>query len=109
MRKEDKAIFNLTTPKAKIKTLSLLGILLLFVGSLFSPRVGWGAGNVEVRRLGLSRVGENTLLTVVLDRSAEPRISSAKTSGKPQMVVEFPQARAGRLPTRLEGDDILVE
>lgn len=69
----------------------------------------WGAGTVEVRRLGLSRVGENTLLTVVLDRSAEPRITSAKTMGKPQLVVEFPQARAGRLPTRLEGDDILVE
>ena len=64
---------------------------------------------MEVRRLGLSRVGENTLLTIVLDRAAEPRITSAKTSGKPQLVVEFPQARAGHLPTRLEGDDILVE
>jgi hypothetical protein len=64
---------------------------------------------VEVRRLGLSKVGENTLLTVVLDRPAEPRITTAKTSGKPQLVVEFPQARAGRLPARLEGDDFLVE
>ncbi|MCX5892631.1 MAG: hypothetical protein NTW80_06610, partial [Deltaproteobacteria bacterium] len=64
---------------------------------------------MEVRRLGLSRVGENTLLTIVLDRAAEPRITAAKTSGKPQLVVEFPQARAGHLPTRLEGDDILVE
>ena len=71
--------------------------------------MGWGAATVEVRRLGLSRVGENTLLTIVLDRAAEPRITAAKTSGKPQLVVEFPQARAGRLPTRLEGDDILVE
>ncbi len=64
---------------------------------------------MEVRRLGLSRVGENTLLTIVLDRMAEPRITAARTSGKPQLVVEFPQARAARLPTRLEGDDILVE
>jgi hypothetical protein len=71
--------------------------------------MGWGAGNVEVRRLGLSRVGENTLLTIVLDRAAEPRITSSKTSGKPQLVVEFSQARAGRLPAHLEGDDILVE
>jgi hypothetical protein len=71
--------------------------------------MGWGAATVEVRRLGLSRVGENTLLTIVLDRMAEPRITAARTSGKPQLVVEFPQARAARLPTRLEGDDILVE
>ena len=73
------------------------------------PRTGWGAGAVEVRRLGLSKVGENTLLTIVLDRAAEPRITSVTTSGKPQLVVEFPQARAGRLPARLEGDDLLVE
>ncbi len=64
---------------------------------------------MEVRRLGLSKVGEDTLLTVVLDRPMEPRISAAKNLGKPQLVLEFPQARAGRLPTRLEGDDLLVE
>jgi hypothetical protein len=63
----------------------------------------------EVRRLGLSRVGENTLLTLVLDGKAEPRISTRTESGKPQLVVEFPQARAGRLPARLEGDDLLVQ
>ncbi|MCL4501115.1 MAG: AMIN domain-containing protein [Deltaproteobacteria bacterium] len=64
---------------------------------------------MEVRRLGLSRVGETTLLTIILDRAAEPRITTSKASGKPQLVVDFPQARAGNLPTRLEGDDILVE
>jgi hypothetical protein len=88
---------------------SLLGILFLTLGGFLSPRPGWGAGAVEVRRLGLSKVGENTLLTVVLDRPAEPRVTTAKTMGKPQLVVEFPQARAGRLPARLEGDDLLVE
>ena len=70
----------------------------------------WGAGGaVEVRRLGLSKVAENTLLTVVLDRSATPRVSSRTVSGKPQLVVEFPGARAGRLPTHLEGDEALVQ
>jgi hypothetical protein len=109
VRKEDKAIFNLAAPGAKHQAFGLLGILFLAVGSLLSPRLSWGAGEVEVRRLGLSRVGENTLLTIVLDRGAEPRITPAQTSGKPQLVLEFPQARAGRLPPRLEGDDILVE
>ncbi len=84
-------------------------MLFLVLGGLLLPQTGWGAGAVEVRRLGLSRVGDNTLLTVVLDRPAEPRITSARTSGKPQLMVEFTQARAGRLPTRLEGDEILVE
>jgi hypothetical protein len=74
-----------------------------------SPRTGWGAGAVEVRRLGLSRVGGTTLLTVILNHPAEPRITQAQTEGKPQLVVEFPQASLGDVPTRLEGDDILVE
>jgi AMIN domain-containing protein len=69
----------------------------------------WGASGVEVRRLGLSRVGETTLLTVVLDRSAEPRISTVQTPGKPQLVLDFPQAWMGTLPTRLEGDELIVE
>jgi hypothetical protein len=70
----------------------------------------WGAGGVvEVRRLGLSKVAENTLLTVVLDRAATPRVSSREVSGKPQLVVDFPGARAGRLPRHLEGDELLVQ
>ena len=70
----------------------------------------WGAGGaVEVRLLGLSRVAENTLITVVLDRAATPRVSSREASGKRQLVVDFPGARAGRLPSHLEGDEILVQ
>jgi hypothetical protein len=64
---------------------------------------------VEVRRLGLSKVGENTLLTVVLDRAASPLVSARNVGGKPQLVVDFPQARAGHLPTHLEGDESLVQ
>ena len=64
---------------------------------------------MEVRRLGLSKVAENTLLTVVLDRAATPRVSSREVSGKPQLVVDFPGARAGRLPSHLEGDEMLVQ
>jgi hypothetical protein len=82
---------------------------LLLFGLAWLPAEGYSAGAVEVRRLGLSRVGENTLLTIVLDRPAVPRISLSKTIGNPQLVVDFPQARAGRLPSRLEGDDLLVK
>jgi len=64
---------------------------------------------VEVQRLGLSKVGEQTLLTVVLDRSATPQVKTRMASGKPQLVVDFPGARAGRLPRRLEGDQALVQ
>ena len=70
----------------------------------------WGAsGAVEVRRLGLSKVAENTLLTVILDRTATPRVSTREVSGKPQLVVDFPGARAGHLPRHLEGDELLVQ
>jgi hypothetical protein len=70
----------------------------------------WGAGGVvEVRRLGLSKVAENTLLTVVLDRAATPRVSSRDVGGKSQLVLDFPGARAVRLPSRIEGDELLVQ
>jgi hypothetical protein len=70
----------------------------------------WGAGDaVEVRRLGLSKVGENTLLTVVLDRAVTPQVTFRGASGKPQLIVEFPGARSGRLPSHLEGDELMVQ
>lgn len=71
---------------------------------------GWGAtGQVQVRRLGLSRVGDYTLLTIVLDRPAEPRIFVGQAPGKPQVVLEFSQAWLGAVPTRMAGDDLLVQ
>jgi hypothetical protein len=87
------------------------GIICLCLGFLVaSAAATWGRSPaVEVRRVGLSRVGENTMLTVVLSRAAEPRVSTHSEGGKPQLVVEFPQARAGRLPSSMAGDDLLVE
>ena len=69
----------------------------------------WGAGGVEVRRLGLSKVAEDTLLTVILSQAATPRVSTREAAGKPQLVVDFPGARAGYLPRHLEGDELLVQ
>jgi hypothetical protein len=69
----------------------------------------WGAGGVEVRRLGLSKVAEDTLLTVILSQAATPRVSTREAAGKPQLVVDFPGARAGHLPRHLEGDALLVQ
>ena len=84
-----------------------LAWLLLLLFCLSQP--AWGAGAVEVRRLGLSKVADDTLLTVILDRAATPRVSSREVSGKPQLVVDFPGARAGQLPRHLEGDELLVQ
>ena len=84
-----------------------LAWLLLLLFCLSQP--AWGADAVEVRRLGLSKVADDTLLTVILDRAATPRVSSREVSGKPQLVVEFPGARAGQLPRHLEGDELLVQ
>jgi hypothetical protein len=84
----------------------LVCLLMLLLGL---AHYAWGAtGAVEVRRLGLSKVGQNTLLTVVLDRPATPRVSSRAVNGKPQLVVDFPRAKAGVLPTHLAGDESLV-
>jgi len=85
-----------------------LAWLLVLLFCLF--HYAWGAGGaVEVRRLGLSKVADDTLLTVILDRAATPHVSSREVAGKPQLVVDFPGARAGRLPRHLEGDELLVQ
>jgi hypothetical protein len=84
-----------------------MGLLLLLFG--FSQYAWSAISTVEVRRLGLSKVGENTLLTVVLDHPASPLVTSREVGSRPQLVVEFPRARAGVLPTNLEGDESLVQ
>jgi hypothetical protein len=102
---EGKVISNLQTLSAKPGRLAGLLVLLLCLASH-----AWGAGGtVEVRRLGLSKVAENTLLTVVLDRAATPRVSSRNVAGQPQLVVDFSGARSGRLPNHLEGDEMMVQ
>jgi hypothetical protein len=103
---EGKGITNLQTLTAKPgRSLAWLLVLLFTLG-----HHAWGAGSgAEVRRLGLSKVKDTTILTVVLDRAATPRVSSREVSGHRQLVVEFPGARAGRLPKHLEGDEALVQ
>ena len=96
-------------PPRTLGALGLKGLLLLALVSLFPPFAARGAyGAVEVRRVGLSKVEENTLLTVVLSRPAQAQVTTRTAAGKPQLVVDFPQAQAGRLPSRLAGDDFLV-
>lgn len=86
------------------------GIVCLCLGFLGLAAAAWArSGPAEVRRLGLSRVGENTMLTVILSRAVDPRVSTRTVDGHPQLVVEFPGARAGRLPASLAGDNLLVE
>ena len=61
-----KGIIRLQTVRAKPGSRLAGMLVLLFCLSHHA----WGAGGaVEVRRLGLSKVAENTLLTVILDLS----------------------------------------
>jgi hypothetical protein len=49
------------------------------------------------------------MLTVILDRAANPKVSPYTGADRAQVVVDFSQARAGKLPKRLAGDDVLVK
>jgi hypothetical protein len=60
---------------------------------------------VELRNVGLSRVGERTMLTVILDQAVNPQITPSRN----QVVVDFPQVRAAHIPAPLAGDGILVK
>jgi hypothetical protein len=85
---------------------SLIGLLLVL--ACLSQYAWAGLSTVEVRRLGLSKIGDNTLLTVVLDRPSSPLVTAREIRGIPQLVVDFPRGRMGVLPPRLEGDESLV-
>lgn len=95
-----------------MRRLDLMGLAVLSLVLLMAqPPSGWAAPAreaVEVRQVGLSRVGGQTLLTVVLSRPAAPRITPMDRGGQPRLVVEFPQVRARRLPATLAGDEVLV-
>lgn len=67
------------------------------------------AQKVEVRNLGISRLGERTMVTILLDRAATPRVAPYTGKDRSQLVVDFPQAWAGKLPDNLAGDDVLVK
>ena len=84
------------------------GIFYLVLGCLAlawaSPALGLPQ-NVELRNVGLSRVGERTMLTVILDQAVNPQITPSRN----QVVLEFPQVRAAHIPAHLAGDGILVK
>jgi hypothetical protein len=86
--------------------LTALGVLVLLAAG--GP-AGARSGPTEVRRLGVSRTGDTTLLTVLLSAPAEARITPKTEGGKAVLVVEFPRAQGVRLSPRLGGDDLLVQ
>jgi len=65
--------------------------------------------SVEVRNLGISRVGERTVLTVILNQAANPRVTPYTGANRSQVVIEFPQAQAAKLPETQAGDESLVK
>ncbi len=86
-------------------------LLILGIGSAWglpSPTMA-ALPRVEVRNLGISRVGERTMVTVILNRSANPRVTPYTGANRSQVVIEFPQARAAKLPGTLAGDESLVK
>ncbi len=90
-----------------------VAVWLLLLGGMWLIGAPAGAEalsqKVEVRNLGISRLGERSMLTVLLDRPARPQVAPYAGAGRSQLIVDFPGARAGRLPERLEGDEVLVK
>jgi hypothetical protein len=91
-------------PKA-LGALLLLGLAVI-VGL---PSPGWAAPTVEVRNVGISRVGERTMITVILDQAVNPRVAPFTGANRSQVIIDFPQAVAAKLPESLAGDEVLVK
>jgi lipoprotein-anchoring transpeptidase ErfK/SrfK len=65
--------------------------------------------SVEVRNLGISRVGERTIVTVILNQAANPRVTPYTGANRSQVLIEFPKAQAAKLPETQAGDESLVK
>jgi hypothetical protein len=88
------------------QTLVFLGVCLVLgmpLKALALPQT------VEVRNLGISRVGERTMLTVILNQAANPQVSPYTGAQRSQLVIDFPQAQGAGLPASLAGDEVLVK
>jgi hypothetical protein len=88
------------------QTLVFLGVCLILgmpLKALAQPQT------MEVRNLGLSRVGERTMLTVILNQAANPQVSPYTGANRSQLVIDFPHAQAALLPESLAGDEALVK
>jgi hypothetical protein len=79
-----------------------------FAWGLPSPTMA-APPSVEVRNLGISRVGERTMVTVILNQAANPRVTPYTGANRSHVVIEFPQAQAAKLPETQAGDDSLVK
>ncbi len=107
-----KSFYPLSFPEPGLrkKTLAIFSISFLIWAAVWTVNSAQASREpVEVRHVGLSRVGEQTLLTVMLNRQAAPLIAQKTTGGIPQMVIDFPRARAGVLPPQQFGDELLVK
>ncbi|MFP3868418.1 MAG: hypothetical protein ACLFUU_09675 [Desulfobacteraceae bacterium] len=90
----------------KLNLLRLGGFMLLW---LLGLGVSQGlAADPQVLRLGLSRVQNTTLLTVILTQAVEAQVSAVTAVSSPQLVIIFPEAVAAHLPSDLPGDQALV-
>lgn len=96
-------------PLCRLRRARLLYLLLTVALLLIPGRAAAPTPVLEVRNLGLSRVGERTVLTILVNQAVTPRVTPVTGVREPQLVVEFPQARAGKLPSRLAGDEVLVK
>jgi hypothetical protein len=88
------------------QTLMLLGVCLVLGMPLNALAL---LQTVEIRNLGISRVGERTMLTVILNQAANPQVSPYSGAHRSQLVIDFPQAQAANLPESLAGDEVLVK
>ncbi len=88
------------------RALLMLGIGLALLAPSETPAY---SGVVQVRKMGLSRIGGKTFLTIILSQAVNPQVSRFTGPGRAQLIVEFPKAKAGKLPTRLAGDGVLVK
>ena len=79
-----------------------------FAWGLPSPTMA-APPSAEVRNLGISRVGERTMVTVILNQAANPRVTPYTGANRSQVVIEFPQAQAAKLPETQAGDESLVK
>ncbi len=81
----------------------------VFLSLVLTVLPALGQSPPRVSRVGLSRVQNTSMLTVLLSREVTPQVSPVLERGAPRLLVDFPDTQPDRLPDQMAGDQELIQ
>jgi AMIN domain len=88
----------------------LIIIVILTSWLVWQPQTCYSQGNsLVISQVGLSQTQGVTLLTMILNRSEQPKITPVLDRQAPELLIDFPNAKVANVPGSQAGDQQLVK